>query len=119
MEEHKLHGIALQELRISDQTPFMANKHMYKEITLLLHPCIEGEPGGPTGGTVFLVRTELLKQELFLDFGSISIVGFCGPEVISTLEIRTAKQYCTRASMYVKQRMPDEQPLGVSSCCVC
>ena len=29
MDEHKLHGIALQELRISDQTTFMANKHLY------------------------------------------------------------------------------------------
>ena len=29
MEEHKLHGIALQELRILDQTTLMANKHNY------------------------------------------------------------------------------------------
>jgi hypothetical protein len=46
MEEHKLHGIALQELRIYDQTTFMANKHMYKGLTLLMHPCKEGELGG-------------------------------------------------------------------------
>ena len=30
MDEHKLHDIALQELRISDQTTFMAHKHKYK-----------------------------------------------------------------------------------------
>ena len=76
-EEHKLHGIALQELRISDQTTFMANKHMYKGLTLLMHPCIKGDLGGEAGGTGFLVRTELLEQELFLNFGSINIVGFC------------------------------------------
>ena len=90
MEEHKLHGIALQELRISDQTTFMANKHTYKGLTLLMHPCIEGELGGPTGGTGFLVRNELLEQGLFLDFGSISTVRFYGPEVISTLKLRAA-----------------------------
>jgi hypothetical protein len=45
MEEHKLHGIALQELRIYDQTTFMANKHKYKGLTLLMHPCIEGHLG--------------------------------------------------------------------------
>ena len=50
------------------------------------------------------MRTEPLEQELFLDFGSISIVGFYGPEVISTLKIRTAKHYCTWVSMYVRQR---------------
>ena len=104
MEEHKLHGIALQELRISDQTTFMASKHLYKGLTLLMHPCIKGELGGPAGGTGFLVRTELLEQELFLDFGSINTVGFYGPEVISTLKIRTAKHYCTWVSMYVRQR---------------
>ena len=104
MEEHKLHGIALQELRISDQTTFMANKHVYKGLTLLMHSCIEGELGGPAEGTEFLVRTELLEQELFLDFGSINTVGFYGPEVISTIKIRTAKHYCTWVSMYVRQR---------------
>ena len=104
MEEHKLHGIALQELRIYDQTTFMANKHKYKGLTLLMHPCIEGDLGGEAGGTGFLVRTELLEQELFLDFGSISTVGFYGPEVISTLKIRTARHYCTWVSMYVRQR---------------
>ena len=104
MEEHKLHGIALQELRIYDQTTFMANKHLYKGLTLLMHPCIEGDLGGEAGGTGFLVRTELLEQELFLDFGFISTVGFYGPEVISTLKIRTAKHYCTWVSMYVRQR---------------
>ena len=104
MEEHKLHGIALQELRITDQTTFMANKHMYKGLTLLMHPCIEGDLGGAAGGTGFLVRTELLEQELFLDFGSINTVGFYGAEVISTLKIRTARHYCTWVSMYVRQR---------------
>ena len=49
MEEHKLHGIALQELRIPDQTTFMATKHMYKGLTLLMHPCIKEELGGPAG----------------------------------------------------------------------
>ena len=104
MAEHKLHGIALQELIIDDQTTFMANKHLYKGLRLLMHPCTKGDLGGPAGGTGFLVRTELLVQELFLDFGSISIVGFYGPEVISTLKIRTAKHYCTWVSMYVRQR---------------
>ena len=104
MEEHKLHGIALQELRIYDQTTFMANKHMYKGLTLLMHPCIKGGLGGEAGGTGFLVRTELLEQEMFLDFGSISTVGFYGHEVISTLKIRTARHYCTWVSMYVRQR---------------
>ena len=104
MEEHKLHGIALQELRISDHTTFMANRHMYKGLTLLMHPCIKGELRGPAGGTGFFMRTELLEQELFLDFGSINTVGFYGPEVISTLKIRTAKHYCTWVSMYVRQR---------------
>ena len=79
MEEHKLHGIALQELRISDQTTFMANKNVYKGLTLLMRPCIKGDLGGEAGGTGFLVRTELLEQELFLDFGSINTVGFYGP----------------------------------------
>ena len=51
-----------------------------------------------------MVRTELLEQELFLDFGSIDTTGFYGPEVISTLKIRTARNYCTRVSMYVRQR---------------
>ena len=82
----------------------MANKHRYTGFTLSMHPCIEGELGGPTGGTWFLVRTELLEQELFLDFGSISIVGFYGPKVISTLKIRAAKHDCTWVSMYVRQR---------------
>ena len=104
MEEHKLHGIALQELRISYQTTSMASKHMYKGLALLMHPCIKGELGGPAGGTGFPVRTELLEQELFLDFGSINIVGFYGPEVISTLKIRTAKHHCTWESMYVRRR---------------
>ena len=104
MEAHKLHGIALQELRIKDQTTFMANKDMYKGLTLLIHPCIDGNLSGPTGGTGFLVRTELLEQELFLDFGSINTVGFYVPEVISTLKIRTARHYCTWVSMYVRQR---------------
>lgn len=104
MDEHKLHGIALQEIRIHDQTTFMASKHKYKGLTLLLHPCIQGDLGGEAGGTGFLVRTELLEQELFLDFGSINTVGFYGPEVISTLKIRTARHYCTWVSMYVRQR---------------
>ena len=49
IEEHRLHGIALQELRISDQTTFVANKHTYKGLTLLMYPCIEGELRGPAG----------------------------------------------------------------------
>ena len=61
MEEHRLHGIALQELRISDQTTFMASKHMDKGLTLLMHPCTKGELGVPAGGTDFLVRSELLE----------------------------------------------------------
>ena len=92
MEEYKLHGIALQELIILDQTKFMANKHMYKGLTLRMHPCINGDLRGAVGGTGFLVRTELLGQELFLDFEFINTVGFYGPEVISTLKIRTAIQ---------------------------
>ena len=51
-----------------------------------------------------MVRTELLEQELFLDFGSIDTAGFYGPEVISTLKIRTTRHYCTCVSMYVRQR---------------
>ena len=56
----------------------MAHKHTYisKGLTILMHPCIEGDLDGPAGGTGFLVRNELLEQGLFLDFGSISIVGF-------------------------------------------
>jgi hypothetical protein len=104
MDEHKLHGIALQELRLKDQTTFTAQKEKYKGLSLLIHPCIEGDKGGEAGGTCFLVRTELLEQELFLDFGSISTVGFYGPEVISTLKIRTANHFCTWVSMYVRQR---------------
>ena len=77
---------------------------MYKGRTLLVHPCIKGDLGGPPGGTGFLVRTELLEHELFLDFGSISIAGFYGPEAISTLKISTARHYCTWVSMYVRQR---------------
>ena len=80
MDEHKLHGIALQKLRISDHTIFMSNKHKYKGLTLLMHRCIEGALNGAAGGTGFLVRTELLEQGLFLDFGSVSTVGFYGPE---------------------------------------
>ena len=49
MDEHKLHGIALQELRISDQAIFMSNKHKYKGLTLLMHPCIEGDLNGAAG----------------------------------------------------------------------
>ena len=82
MDEHKLHGIALQELRISDQTTFMSSKHKYKGLTLLMHPCIEGDLSVAGGGTRFLVRTELLEQGLFLDFGYVSTVRFYGPEVI-------------------------------------
>ena len=41
MDKHKLHSIALQELRISDQTTFMSSKHKYKGLTLLMYPCIE------------------------------------------------------------------------------
>ena len=104
MEEHKLRGIALQELRIKDQTIFVANGDMYKGLTLLMHPCIDGNLSGPAGGTGFLVRTELLEQELFLDFGSINTVGFYGPEVISTLKIRTVRHCCTWVSMYIRQR---------------
>ena len=104
MGEHTLHGIVLQELRIKDQATFMANKDKYKGLTLLTHPCIEGDSGGPAGGTGFLMRTELLEQELFLDFGSINTTGFYGPEVTSTLKIRTARHYCTWVSMYVRQR---------------
>ena len=104
MGEHRLHGVALQELRIEDQPTFMAHRHMYKGLTLLMHLCIEGELEGYAGGTGFLVRTELLEQELFLDLGSISTVAFYGPEVISTLKIRTAKHFCTWVSMYVRQR---------------
>ena len=59
---------------------------------------------GATGGTGFLVRNELLEQGMFLDFGSVSTVGFYGHEVISTLKIRTANKYCTWISMYVRQR---------------
>ena len=104
MEEHKLHGIALQELRMSDQTIFMANRHVYKGLTLQMRPCIEGELGGHAGDTCFLVRTELLEQELFLDLGSINTVGFYGPEAVSAIKSRTAKHYCTWMSMYVRQR---------------
>ena len=50
------------------------------------------------------MRTELQKQEMFLDFGSISTGGFYGPEVISTLKIRTAKPYCIWVSMYARHR---------------
>ena len=65
MDEHKLHGIALQDLRISDQTTFMSNKHKYKGLTLLMHPCIEGDMNGAAGGNglTFLVRNELLEQK--------------------------------------------------------
>ena len=92
----------MQELRIDDQTTIMANKHLYKGLILLMHPCIKRDLGGPAGSTRFLVRTELLEQELFLDFGSISTVGFYSPEVMSTLKIRTAKHYYTWVSMYVR-----------------
>ena len=95
MEEHKLHGIALQELRISDQTTFMAHKHKYRGLTILMHPCIEGDLDGAVGDTAILGRTELPEQGLFLGFGSVSTVGFYGPEVISTLKVRTANKYCT------------------------
>ena len=95
MDEHTLHGIALQELRISDQTTFMSNKHKYKGLTLRMHPCIEGDSNGAAGGTAFLVSTELLEQGFFMNFGSDSTVGFYGPEVISTLKIRTTTKYCT------------------------
>ena len=46
MDAHKLHGIALQELRIKDQATFIAQKEKYKGLSLLMHPCIEGEKGG-------------------------------------------------------------------------
>ena len=82
----------------------MSRKYKYKGLTLLMHPCIEGDKQGEAGGTGFLVRTELLEQGLFLDFGSVNTVGFYGPEVISTLKIRTARHYCTWVSMYVRQR---------------
>ena len=65
---------------------------------------IEGDLKGAAEGTGFLVRTELLEQGLFLDFGSVSIVGFYGPEVISTIKVRTATKYCTWIIMYVRQR---------------
>ena len=71
MDEHRLHAIALQELMPSDQTTFMSNKHKYKGLTVLMHRCIEGDLNGAAGGTGFLVRTELLEQGLFLDFGSV------------------------------------------------
>ena len=52
MDEHKLHGIAPQELRLSDQTTFMSNKHTYNGLTLLMHPCIEEALNGAAGGLV-------------------------------------------------------------------
>ena len=104
MEEDKPHGISLRELIILDQTISMVNKHMYTGFTLLMHSCIKGDLGGEAGGTGFLVRTELLEQEMFLDCGSINTVGFYGHEVISTLKIRTARHYCTWVSMHVRQR---------------
>ena len=101
MEEHTLHGIALQGLGISDQATFMAHKHKYRGLTLLMHPCIEGDLDGAVGGTGFLVRIELLEQRLVLEFRPIIIVGFFGPEVISTIKIRTAAKHCTWISMYL------------------
>ena len=82
MEEHRLYGIALQELRISDRTTFIAHKHRYRGLTLPMHPCIEVDLDGATGGTGFLIGTDLLEQGLFLDFGSVSTVGFYGPGVV-------------------------------------
>ena len=76
----------------------MANKHMYRGRTLLMHACIEGELRGPAGGTSFLVRNELLEQELFLDFGSINIVGFYGPEAVSTLWVPSIGPIATTIS---------------------
>ena len=102
MGPSKLHNIALQELRISDQATFMVNKHTYKGLTPPMYPCTEGDLKEPAGGNGFRVRTGLLEHGLFLDFGSISTVGFYGHEVISTPKIRTATKYCTWISMYVR-----------------
>ena len=104
MEDHRLHGITLRELGISDQPTFTAHKHKYKGLTLLMHPCIEGDLDGAARCTGFLVRTELLEQRLFLNFESVGTIGFYGPGVISTLKVRTANKYCTWISMYVRQR---------------
>ena len=95
---------ALHELGISDQARFMAHKHKYRGLPILMHPCKENVPDGAAGGTGFLVRTKLLEQRIFLNFGYVSTVGFYGHEVISTLKIMTANKYCTWISMYFRQR---------------
>ena len=46
-----------------------------------------------------------MQKNAFFDLMIVNPpVGFYGPEVISTLKIRTARHYCTWVSMYVRQR---------------
>jgi hypothetical protein len=104
MEAKNLHGIALQELRVSDAATFTVNQHLYKGLTLLVEPtsCVPGERGGNSGGLGFLVRTELLDQGLFSQIKQIKSKGFYGQDNLAYLEIQSGTSTLKWVNIYAR-----------------
>jgi hypothetical protein len=108
METHKLHGIALQELRVEDAALFTTAQHLYKGLTLLVQPCIQGEKGGNAGGLGFLVKIELVDQGLFSQLIAIKSQGFYGPEDLAYVDIKVGTSSIKWINVYIRSRPGSE-----------
>jgi len=104
VEEHKLHGVALQELRITDAAIFLAYQHLCPGLSLLLEPCTQGSKGGNSGGLGFLVRTELITQGLFSQITQIKSNGFYGDENIIYIEIKSGTSTIKWINNYIRSK---------------
>ncbi len=104
MEDKQLHGIALQELRMEDASSFTVNQDLYKGLTLLVEPCVQGDKGGNAGGLGFLVRTELLDQGLFSHINQIKSEGFYGTENLAYLDFKVGTSKVKWVNTYVRSK---------------
>jgi hypothetical protein len=104
MDDKKLHGIALQELRVPDAATFTANQKDYPGLTLLVEPtsCVQGENGGSAGGLGFLVRTELLDQGLFSQITHVKSNGFYGQDNLAYIEVKVGSSTLKWVNVYAR-----------------
>jgi len=108
MEDKGLHGIALQEMRVEDAALFMIDQHLYKGLSLLVEPCIQGDKGGNAGGLAFLIKTELLDQGLFSHIHSIKSTGFYGTETMAYINIKVGTSTVKWVNTYIRSRPGSE-----------
>jgi len=111
METHRLHGVALGEMRVENADLFTVYQEQYKGLTLLVDPCltkntegVQGGLSGNAGGLGFLVRSELLDQGLISCITSVSSSGFYGKESVCFVEIKVGTSTVKWVNAYIRSR---------------